>query len=200
MNTILKLDDAISPDLCDACIKFYKETKTYDLSVNPIDGSIHPDNFVSAHGTYNDLFPIDLLQQIHEAFTKIIRAYIDLVPTYIPHATTGYQIREVHGPTKRHWDNIFTSNDHNIRNLSIIAGLNSDFEEGVFNFPQQDYQTRLLRGQAIAFPVYYTHPHEVSSPVGYRYTINTWVTDGTCKASIVNPEEGRRIMEELNEK
>ena len=48
--------------------------------------------------------------------------------------------------------------------------------------------------------VSYTHPHEVSSPVGYRYTINTWVTDGTCKASIVNPEEGRRIMEELNEK
>jgi|TARA_R100000278_G_C5417094_1_gene145228 hypothetical protein len=196
MNTILKLENVIPPHICDACIKFYEETETYDLNTNP-DGSESPINYVSAHGTYNDLLPRDLEIEIHEAFTKVIREYIKQVPTYMPHSNTGYQIRKVHGSTRRHWDNIFAGNAPYLRNLSIIAGLNSDFEEGVFNFPQQDYQTRLLRGEAIAFPVYFTHPHEVSCPVGYRYTVNTWVTDGSCQASVVNTD---KLKEDSNEK
>ena len=35
----------------------------------------------------------------------------------------------------------------------------------------------LKKGEAIAFPPYWTHPHEVSAPENgtFRYTINTWL-------------------------
>ena len=170
MSTILKLDNIIPDDLCDACIKFYKRSETHDMK------EIY-NNHVSAYSTYVNAMERDLEVAIHSALTKFIQAYIDFCPTYKPHSHTGYHIRKVYGATDMHWDNVFDGVSSAVRNLSIIAGLNSDFEEGVFNFPQQNYQTRLLRGQAIAFPVYFTHPHEVSSPKGYRYTINTWATE-----------------------
>tara|TARA_B100001778_G_scaffold25052_1_gene18435 strand:+ start:221 stop:772 length:552 start_codon:yes stop_codon:yes gene_type:complete len=170
MTTILKLDDAIPDYLCDACIDYYEHAETYNL--NELNS-----NNVSGFGTYENTIDHRLVHDIHEAFTKVMMEYLKMVPTFKSNGCTGYQIRKIHGPTLYHWDDVFGGSNHHPRNLSVIAALNSDFEEGVFNFPQQKYKTRLLRGQAIAFPVYFTHPHEVSKPEGYRYTINTWATE-----------------------
>ena len=170
MSSILKLDNIIPDDLCDECIEHYKKCNTIELvklEYNNVTGS-----------STDTTLPRPLEIKIHEAFTPLIQKYIELNPYCECYSHTGYQIRQIHGATKQHVDGIYTSMESlYFRNVSIIAGLNSDFEEGVFNFPQQNYQTRLLRGQAIAFPVYFTHPHEVSSPIGYRYTINTWVIE-----------------------
>ena len=61
--------------------------------------------------------------------------------------------------------------------MSIIIALNDDYEGGEFYFPTQDFKIKLKKGQIIAFPPYWTHPHMVDSPTDgtYRYTINTWL-------------------------
>ena len=66
---------------------------------------------------------------------------------------------------------------HKIRKLSVIICLNDDYDGSEFYFPAQDYKIKLKKGEAIAFPPYWTHPHEVSAPENgtFRYTINTWL-------------------------
>ena len=78
--------------------------------------------------------------------------------------------------TYEHIDNIYTDGNK-ARNVSIILGLNSDYEGGEFHFPEQDFSTTVKRGEAIIFPVYFMYPHFVDAPIGHRYTINTWITD-----------------------
>ena len=91
---------------------------------------------------------------------------------------SGYQLREVHGATKLHIDNVRDPiNPDRARTVSIIIALNSDYDGGIFNFPNQNFQIKLKQGDAIVFPAAHTHPHEVSSPENgtLRYTINTWL-------------------------
>ena len=91
---------------------------------------------------------------------------------------SGYQLREVHGATKIHIDNVIDpKNPHRARTISLIIALNSDYDGGLFNFPFQNFQIKLEQGDAIVFPAAHTHPHEVSSPKNgtLRYTINTWL-------------------------
>ena len=95
---------------------------------------------------------------------------------------SGYCLRKIYGPTRYHVDGLFKNNVHpislyEIRNLSIIIALNDDYEGGQFYFPSQDRVIKLKKGQIIAFPPYWTHPHTVLAPLNgtYRYTINTWL-------------------------
>ena len=61
--------------------------------------------------------------------------------------------------------------------MALIIALNSDYDGGEFNFPFQNFKTKLKQGEVIIFPAAHTHPHEVSSPENgtLRYTINTWL-------------------------
>lgn len=97
---------------------------------------------------------------------------------------SGYCLRKIYGPTRLHKDGININSIDNrylpirkIRNMSIIICLNDDYDGGEFYFPSQDYKIKLKKGQIIAFPPYWTHPHMVSEPINntYRYTINTWL-------------------------
>jgi hypothetical protein len=97
---------------------------------------------------------------------------------------SGYCLRKIYGPTRQHVDGVFKDINgdepisiHKIRNLSIIIALNDDYEGGQFYFPSQDRVIKLKKGQLIAFPPYWTHPHTVFAPLNgtYRYTINTWL-------------------------
>ena len=93
---------------------------------------------------------------------------------------TGYILRRIHGATRMHTDGISPPDPmgERFRNFSLIMALNSDYEGGVFKFPLQKLELRLEQGNAICFPVYATHPHEVSAPTnGVRYTINTWLLE-----------------------
>ena len=97
---------------------------------------------------------------------------------------SGYCLRKIYGPTRLHSDGIldYNTDDSNVstkrlRNLSIIIALNGDYDNGEFYFPSQDKLIKLKKGQIIAFPPYWTHPHTVFAPTNgtYRYTINTWL-------------------------
>jgi hypothetical protein len=109
--------------------------------------------------------------------------------------STPFELRKIFGETRLHTDGILQIYDSNIsyvnkskryndsknlvRNLSMVSALNDDYENGVFNFPNQDIKIKLKKGSVILFPPYWSHPHEVSEPTNntYRYTMNTWFCD-----------------------
>ena len=88
------------------------------------------------------------------------------------YSDVGFALRKISGATRQHVDSTDSKDN---RNVSIIIGLNSDYKNGEFHFPYQDYTTTIKRGEAIAFPVWFMYPHSVDAPIGYRYTINTWM-------------------------
>ena len=97
---------------------------------------------------------------------------------------SGYCLRKIYGETRRHMDGVIGYDSHKdvidvtqVRNMAVIIALNDDYEDGEFYFPYQDKKIKLKKYQAIAFPPYWTHPHEVSAPTNgtFRYTINTWL-------------------------
>ena len=63
--------------------------------------------------------------------------------------------------------------------MSVIIALNDDYEGGELVFPNQDVVVKLKKGQAVAFPPYWTHPHYTNEPLNgtFRYTVNTWLTE-----------------------
>jgi len=96
---------------------------------------------------------------------------------------SGYCLRKIYGPTRLHSDGVLGESEHSlvsvlkIRNVSVIIALNGDYDDGEFYFPSQHKVIKLKKGQLIAFPPYWTHPHTVFAPTNgtYRYTINTWL-------------------------
>jgi hypothetical protein len=113
----------------------------------------------------------DIIQRI-----RALNSYINIT------GDSGYQFRKIHGPTRQHIDNIFSGNDNiharQIRSMSVIIALNDDYEGGEICFPKQNFSVKLKKGQAIAFPPYWTHPHYTNELINgtFRYTINTWLT------------------------
>ena len=126
-------------------------------------------------------------------YNKLINFQKELEEKYNIHTIgdSGYRLRKIYGQTRLHSDEILISDyikDINnkkyisiskIRALSVIIILNSDYDGCVFNFPRQNVSLSLKKGQLIAFPPYWTHPHQVTEPLNntYRYTINTWLFD-----------------------
>jgi hypothetical protein len=100
----------------------------------------------------------------------------------------GYCFRKITGGTRLHTDSVFgdtheklskNSPIRDVRKLSLIIALNSDYEGGEFYFPSQGIdKIKLKKGQAILFPPYWTHPHGTRELNGtFRYTINTWLLE-----------------------
>jgi len=91
---------------------------------------------------------------------------------------TAYQFRKIFGETRLHYDGIKGSyEDTNERFLSVIICLNDDYEGGEICFPVQDRIIKMKKGDILAFPPYWTHPHYSNDLLNktYRYTINTWL-------------------------
>ena len=91
---------------------------------------------------------------------------------------TAYQFRKIFGETHLHYDGIKGSyEDSNERFLSVIICLNDDYEGGEICFPVQDRIIKMKKGDILAFPPYWTHPHYSNDLLNktYRYTINTWL-------------------------
>ena len=115
----------------------------------------------------------DLDSQVYKAINNVVSKYTDLYSHFHATGDTGYALRKITGETRIHVDTM----TKDFRNISIILGLNSDYEKGEFNFPYQNFSTTVKRGEAIVFPVYFMYPHHVDAPIGNRYTINTWMQE-----------------------
>ena len=162
--------DVITSELCDELISLHKKEK------------IHAERTVYGEGTnvgcynlYLDDYP-EYDKKVFDVVEGIIdRVLVDHIhfpdfPEY-----ESYSVREHYGETMIHTDGIL-ADDSSRRILSIIIALTDDYDGGEFNFPEQSYQVKLKRGEAITFPPSYFYPHEVSPPSnGERYTINLWV-------------------------
>tara|TARA_R100000353_G_C6503354_1_gene194715 strand:- start:7 stop:567 length:561 start_codon:yes stop_codon:yes gene_type:complete len=120
----------------------------------------------------------DLDNRVFKGMQTVLKDYCELYPYFHVDNDMGYQLRKVFGETREHVDAVCKE----MRNCSIIFGLNDNFENGEFNFPYQQYTTKLGLGEAIIFPVYFMYPHSVENPKGFRYTVNTWTTEETRTA------------------
>ena len=162
--------DVITSELCDELISLHKKEK------------IHAERTVYGQGTnvgcYN--LYLDNYPEYDEKVFDVVEGIIDRVLVdhiHFPDSLDyeSFSVREHYGETMIHTDGILADNLSR-RILSIIIALTDDYDGGEFNFPEQSYQVKLKRGEAITFPPSYFYPHEVSPPSnGERYTINLWV-------------------------
>jgi hypothetical protein len=166
-NGIFVFDDFISREKCDEIVNEIEKHAVRDES-----------KFIPS--TRVKCFAVEPGAQIALKCRKYI---VDKLKRFSDMMTTTYsvvcdrsqliQFRKIYGATKIHYD----GHDENIlRNLSVILALNDDYEGGELVFPLQEYEIKLKKGQLIAFPPYWTHPHYTNDLKNgtYRYTINTW--------------------------
>ena len=166
---IEKFVNVISDNTCDLLIEHIEQN---------IDNTVDRKYFEGQNVICRELLletNTELDNLVFESMQKIGSMYADMYRYLNASGDTGYQLRKITGKTREHIDNIHT-HDTRVRNTSIVIGLNSDYQGGEFHFPEQKFSTTVKRGEAIVFPVYFLYPHYVNAPIGYRYTINTWIT------------------------
>ncbi len=165
---IEKFKDVLDSDTCDLIVNLIESNLDQAKDLNHAENQ----NVIA-----KELFPIqqfsaELDQLIVKATQKCMEEYQKKYGYFTCYSDVGFSLRKITGATRYHVDN--TKAEDN-RNVSFIIGLNNDFENGEFHFPYQEYTTTLKRGEAIVFPVWFMYPHYVDAPIGYRYTINTWM-------------------------
>ena len=165
--------DAMTSELCDELIALHKKEKEYTEKEDYGKGTnVQCYNLDLDDYPEHDKKVFDVVEGIID---KVLVDHIHF-PDDVDYET--YSVREHYGGTALHTDGIF-DDDSQRRILSIIIALTDDYDGGEFNFPEQSYQVKLKRGEAITFPPNYFYPHEVSPPSnGKRYTINLWVLIG----------------------
>ena len=166
---IEKFENVMSPDTCDLLIKHLEN------NLDKCDDLNHSDkqNVVCKEIMLQPNSVLDTM--VSKTIEKVLGAYAEKYAFFQGRARTGSQLRKITGNTRVHVDRNPDIEDK--RNVSVIIGLNSDYEKGEFHFPEQDYITTLKRGEAIVFPVYFMYPHYVDEPIGNRYTINIWIIE-----------------------
>jgi hypothetical protein len=94
---------------------------------------------------------------------------------------SGLVLRKIIGPTRMHTDG--PTGDPNfpareMRVLTCIIGLNNNYQGGIWNFPNQNVNLHVKKGDVLFFPPYWQHSHSVQEPfINPRYTITTWFLD-----------------------
>ena len=178
-HQIFVFDDILDISLCDEFIDVIE--KNIFVKDNWKDG-----NNVMCHPISLENLP----KELYNKYDKILFGVINKIINFLHHnfditakGDCGYTLRKIYGPTRFHIDGIVVDNEHEhimsvhkVRCMSLVIALNDNYDEGEFHFPAQKYKIKLKRGQAIAFPPYWTHEHGVTCPRnGFRYTINTWL-------------------------
>jgi predicted 2-oxoglutarate/Fe(II)-dependent dioxygenase YbiX len=181
-NNIFLIKDAINIEKCKEIINFIKNNKNIH-EYKPVDTESYNNvecSFIYINNNRNNTYLLELDNYIQNKIGDIltlIKNNNKEFPNKI--LDNGYTLREIHGGTRLHIDGIFDNIKKNPRLLSIIINLNDDYDGGEFHFPKQNLKVNLNVGEAICFPPYWTHPHEVTSVMfgQYRYTINTWLLE-----------------------
>jgi len=177
---LIQNKNILSDELCDKIINFYDSQHQYrderwEPSQNVFCKYIHLNSINS-----EDAFILD--KEIFHVVNKVIH-HLFFTYNVKSNGDSGYCIRKIYGPTRLHCDNVVENSSQRsiaqrrVRNMSVIMCLNDDYDGSEFVFPSQNYSVKMKKGDIIAFPPYWTHPHKVNSPLNgtYRYTVNTWL-------------------------
>jgi hypothetical protein len=179
---IIENKNLLNNELCNELINYINTTDNFSIEKWDVNKNVN-----CKYINVNDITDFEIKKKFDDNIYKIINYlinYLNKEYNIICSGDSGYCLRKIHGPTRLHKDGIAIEPIDNryipikkIRNMSIIIALNDDYEGGEFYFPIQNFTIRLKKGQIIAFPPYWTHPHMVSEPTNgtYRYTINTWL-------------------------
>ena len=190
-SSVYVMDDVISDELCE----------TIRIVLNNVNNLKVEDYSVKTNVKCKFIMPLDLEnkkfggildKEIYNVVSGILKRALSEDTTFTSagkwdtpgvssfSSDCGYTLRKIHGATRLHVDDIFggTPDLKEVRKLSLIIALNSDYDGGEFYFPNQGIdKIKLKKGQAILFPPYWTHPHgtkELNNET-FRYTINTWL-------------------------
>lgn len=179
-NEIFVFDDVINAEGCNELIKIINEY------------AIHKDQWRPSNNV--ECYPLavaeikdeNVRKRMDDMIFKIINPICKIFQNEFSIPCTcdcGYTLRKIVGATRIHTDgigndsNLKMFNKDNIRQMSVIIALNGDYDGGEFVFTEQNVRIKLKRGQLIAFPPFWTHPHKVETPLNdtVRYTVNTWL-------------------------
>ena len=140
-----KFKNVMDPDTCDLLIKHLDDNldKCDDLNHSNKQNVVCKEIMLEPNS--------ELDTMVLETIQKALASYSQKYPFFQGRARTGYQLRKITGNTRVHVDRNPYIDDK--RNVSVIIGLNSDYEKGEFHFPEQDYITTVKRAEAIIFPV-----------------------------------------------
>jgi len=170
-------DNVLSDEICDELVRIIDEEaiqyEPYGKSDQNVQAKSIRVESIKEFEKYDAI-----IYDVMEKTTKKIQE--DYKVTFF--GDSGYNLRKIHGPTKEHSDSFLSDTDaqnissKEIRNLSVIIALNSDYEGGELCFTKQNFSIKLKKGQMIAFPPFWTHPHYTNDLLNntYRYTVNTW--------------------------
>jgi hypothetical protein len=183
IGQIFTWENHISIDECDKIVDF--------INTQIKHGKTTKEEYGSQSNVLSDSFRCKKGSEIDNIIFRIISKVVtELNETHDMNIKEddGYQLRRIYGPTNYHIDSIVhksaINSDNairlgNIRKMTVIIGLNDDYEGGELCFPEQNAKIKLSKGQIIAFPPYWTHPHYSNTLNNntYRYTINTWLCE-----------------------
>lgn len=169
---IFLIDNFVSDELCDIITKEIDNKAKIDESE-----FIYDTNVKCKHLPVDQVLHLPFHSLIVKQFGKFgILMNKKYAINSINTEPLGY--RKIYGNTRIHVDGVpskVTSLTAQ-RTLSIIVCLNDDYEGGELVFPIQNRELKLKKGQAVAFPPYWTHPHYTNDLKNntFRYTINSW--------------------------
>jgi hypothetical protein len=174
-DNIFIFDNVITDELCDKIIDVIKKEPKVKDDWN------RGNNVVCEYAEVHNLKDENIKLEIDDAIFKVMSAIIKVFALYDIKITSdsGYLLRKITGPTRFHMDSPFSGSpdDDKVRVVSIVIALNDDHEGGEFIFPQQRRKIKLKKGQLIAFPPYWTHPHGTADLRNntVRYTVTSWL-------------------------
>lgn len=175
-TNIFLFDDVISNDLCESIRSIIDKSDGIKTEYGPYQNVLCKKVKIK-----NPQLHTLIDSELYKVVSNIIHKIRETAPDITISNDNGYELRKIHGATRLHTDGVIP--DKNItndpRSLSIIIALNDDYEGGEFYFPNQDVTVKLKKGQAIAFPPYWTHPHCTNDLLNgtFRYTVNTWLVE-----------------------
>jgi len=181
-NDIYLFSNIFSEDMCNKLIDYTNKNAKDRLEVG------HGQNVQAYEKVLaeNDPFSRPISSKLIDIGNFVNNKYNITFGDYNEYNHEDLILRKIHGPTKLHIDGPTYDLEYakkmvsvdQIRTLSVIIALNSDYDGGEIVFPCQNFKTKLKQGEAIAFPPYWTHPHYTEDLKNntFRYTINTWLT------------------------
>ena len=150
---IEKFKNVISDETCDLLIDHIEKNMDKAADLKHLANGVDVNNVVCRQLVLEHNSNLDNL--VYKSIAQAAKLYAQEYETFLAVGDTGYQLRRISGATRPHIDNTYDSNHPTmIRTASVILGLNSDYEDGKFHFPLQNFSTTVKRGEAIVFPVY----------------------------------------------